>query len=164
MVAEILVAKVLLGAPVAAERLLAADQRQARGPAESSAEAAVAAPRREVAAFVRDHAAERGADALPGLVLFTEHWLAEVPAAPCLAGVLPLLRRDVEESDGATCITLSSHWALQSCHHTIFTVAPKPISPTCKHVMLGPEECRIFSCRSAQPRSLPCSLSLTTRV
>ena len=31
VVAELLVAKVLLGAPVAAERLLAADQRQARG-------------------------------------------------------------------------------------------------------------------------------------
>ena len=44
----------------------------------------MAAPRREVAAFVRDHAAERGADALPGLVLFTEHWLAEARLLPAL--------------------------------------------------------------------------------
>ncbi len=92
MVAELLVAKVLLGAPVAAERLLAADQRQGLrgGPADGGgAEGeAVAAPRREVTAFVHDHAAERGADALPGLVLFTEHWLAEVPSCGPTAAVL----------------------------------------------------------------------------
>jgi hypothetical protein len=80
VVAELLVAKVLLGAPAAAERLLSAEQRAPRGAADGGE--AVAAPRQEVAAFVRDHAADRGADPLPGLVLFTEHWLAEARRPP----------------------------------------------------------------------------------
>ena len=73
MVAEMLAAKVLLGAPHAAERMLA-DEERGRGPPPPPSQAASCG---EVAAFVRENQAP-GGDQLPGLVLFTEIWISQV--------------------------------------------------------------------------------------
>jgi len=164
VVAELLVAKVLLGAPVAAEGLLAADQRQARGggPADGgAAEEAVAAPRREVAAFVRDHAAERGADALPGLVLFTEHWLAEVPAHVSLC---PLILRRSSRGNDAPCAAHNETLAISEIeqHHPSSIIMPH--TPTCNRAdTVEPVQQLIFPCSTfATSASYPAARRLSS--
>lgn len=91
--AELVVAHVLLGAPAAAARLLhGAAQSGGSGSADSSAANGQQRPEAtagEVLAYVRGASSEGDADLLPGLVVFTEAWLARV----CPQNHSQLLRR-----------------------------------------------------------------------
>ena len=78
VVAEMLAAKMLLGAPQGAERMLAEEERL-RGRAFAPLQG-LAASRQEVSSFVHENETA-GGDQLPGQVLFTENWISQVSKA-----------------------------------------------------------------------------------